>query len=163
MSKLVDFKALTIAAKKLEDCSKKSCKEFDALKTKVHSEYQEKLQKNRGLISKDFSEWSKLIKVLDDDMHAQLQNSYVCIVKNCEKDIRNLIKVDIANKERIIKSLESTPDKIDPNQTTEQKLKRKQFIEKLIKSNKQELNDLQMVLKSKTIDIKKVQKDLRHF
>jgi Zn-dependent M28 family amino/carboxypeptidase len=158
-----DFKALTIAAKGLEACSKKSCKDFDALKSKVRSEYQEKLKKNRGLISKNFSEWERQKKVLEDDMHKKLQNAYACIVNNCEKEMRSLIKVDIANKESMIRSLERTPVVIDPKETAEIRLKRKQMIQKIIKKTKKEISDQNMILKSKTIDIKKVQKDLKHF
>jgi hypothetical protein len=158
-----NFKALIDAAKSLEECSKKSCKEFDAVKAKARSEYQEKLQKNKGLISKNFSEWQRQRKVLEDDMHVQLQNSYVCIVKNCETKLRNLIKVDIAAKESMLRSLEDTPFKIDPKETKEQTLKRKQFIQNIIKGSKKEINDLKKVLKSKNIDVKKVQNDLKHF
>lgn len=157
------FKALIDATKGLEECSKKSCKEFDAVKAKVRSEHREKLQKFDGLISKDFSEWQKQTKVLDDDMHEKLQHSYACIIKTCDKELRNLIKVDVANKEKMLRSLEDTTITIDPKEPTEQRLKRKQFLQKLIKTTKKEINDLKKALKSKNIDVKKVQNDLRHF
>jgi hypothetical protein len=152
-----EFKKLITVATNLEACSKKSCKQFDALKSNVRSERQSKIKAIEGLLLKDFKEWQNQQKVISEEMHTKLHDSYKCIVKKCEKELRELIKVDIKMRESGIKTLQDIMSKKDTD------TKRKLELQKTINTGKDEIQKMKKILQAKTIDIQKVKNDLQHF
>lgn len=93
---------------------------------------------------KDFSKWDKQRNSLEQEMHKKLHSSYTCIMQKCDRQLRELIKTEIKDREQ---------------QSTQQR----KLYEQQIKLTTREIKDLKELLKSKDIDIKKVQNTLKYF
>jgi N-methylhydantoinase A/oxoprolinase/acetone carboxylase beta subunit len=142
----------------LETCSKASCKEFDTLKADVRKQHNAKLQEINDVMLKDYAKWDKQRKSLEQEMHKKLHNSYACIVKKCDRQLRELIKTNIKDNENIVKSWESALRE----KSTKESSQEREMYQQQIKIAKQNIKDMQHLLKSKDIDITKVQNTLKN-
>lgn len=146
-------------AQKLQQCAQKSCKEFDIMKKTIRSQYNENVKQIEGLLKKDFKEWNKQRAKLEKQMHKSLDASYKCIIKKCDREVRELIKLELKENEQIINDLKILLTKEHVKKSKEHT----QLVLKRISSLKKEMQVTQQVLKSAHLDIKKVVDHIKYF